>query len=242
MWRGLAIAVFWFAGAMSASADERHRYLFAGLEAAEQAGDLAEAFRWTLQIAAHSKDPYWRYRIGSKYWHGRGVAADPEQAVAWFSSAAALGSDFAMLGLARAYFLGRGAERSAVRAMRWLAQAAERGMDRAQFELASHYLLSARAGDAALAEERIARGLEARAASARRLATTEPAKRNPIGAAYLAAGDAFACPYAAPANVPLGAHFWIRAAAEGYGPAWGRLHALARQPRRPAVFCRWWRP
>jgi hypothetical protein len=42
--------------------------------------------------------------------------------------------------------------------------------------------------------------------------------------------------------MPLAAHFWIRAAGEGYVPAWTRLQALARLPRPPARFCRWWGP
>jgi len=229
---------------VGAAAAERARSVdvFERLKEAYGSRNEGEIFYWTLQAAAQKNGTYYRARVGDYYWRGYGVAADPEQAVAWYRSAASLGSVFGMLGLARAHFQGRGTQRSVDAAMHWLAEAADRGIGAAHFELASHFLSNTRAGDPARAEERIARGLEAAAASARGSGRDPRANVNPIGAAYVAAGDAFACPRAAPANMPLAAHFWIRAAGEGYVPAWTRLQALARLPRPPARFCRWWGP
>lgn len=234
----LFVACIGIAGAERARSTE----VLERLAEAYRSRNEAEIFYWTLQAAAQKNGSHHRAWVGDHYWRGHGVAADPEQAVAWYRSAAALGSVFGMLGLARAHFQGRGTQRSVDAAMHWLAEAADRGMNHAHFELASHYLSNPRAGDPARAEERIARGLEAAAASARRSTRDALAKANPIEAAYVDAGDAFACPRAAPANLPLATHFWIRAAGEGYAPAWTRLQALARLPRPPAMFCRYWKP
>jgi hypothetical protein len=133
-----------------------------------------------------------------------------------------------MAGLARAHYLGRGAERDAGLAAHWLVMAVDRGMSRANFEVAAHDLFgNATSANAARAADRIARGLEAYAAAARRWRHKPLAMANPIGAAYLEAGDAFACPMAAPRNWRLAFAFWLRAGLDGYALGWHRVKRSA---------------
>lgn len=85
-----------------AQADDALLEALTRLRDAHYARDDAQIFHWTLKVAAQSKDPYHRARVGDLFWHGQyGVPVDPEQAVIWYRSAASLGSPFGMAGLGR---------------------------------------------------------------------------------------------------------------------------------------------
>ena len=111
-------------------------------------------------------------------------------------------------------------------------------MWRAHFGVAAHELSrAATPADSPHVLDRIARGLEAAAENARRARHNPRARFNPIGAAYNDAGDAFACPEAAPRNWRLAIAFWLRAGMEGYTLGWIRLKRVALSPLSPQNVC-----
>lgn len=175
--------------------------------------------------------------LGDDYWHGRGVDRDPERAVALYRRAAAAGNALAMSGLARAHFQGFGAERNLDAAVHWLTRAADERMSGAYFELALHYRRGPPgAANPSKAQLFLAQGLDIAMWRASR-SSIDREKANPVGAAYMGAGDSFACTEAAPHDLGLAMAFWVRAAIEGYPGLWWRMRRLATHAFFGAPFC-----
>ncbi|MFO0989010.1 MAG: hypothetical protein U1F37_16905 [Alphaproteobacteria bacterium] len=175
--------------------------------------------------------------LGDAYWHGRGLEADPEKAVALYRRAASAGSVLGMSGLARAHYLGRGAERNIDVAVHWLEQTARKRMSAAFFELALHYRRGTTgAANPAKAHLYLAQGLDIAMWSASR-SRIERKRSNPAGAAYMGAGDVFACTEAAPRDYSLAIAFWARASIEGYGGLWWRLRNLVTHVVSRESYC-----
>ena len=67
------------------------------------------------------------HNLGNAYAAGRGVAADPVQAVQWWLKAATKGDAVPQLRLGEAYEAGRGVAKDLDEARRWYDEAARRG-------------------------------------------------------------------------------------------------------------------
>jgi uncharacterized protein len=80
-----------------------------------------------------------QYNVGVAYVKGQGVAQDYAQAVAWFRSAADLGSARAQTNLGVAYEYGSGVPQDHVQAVAWYRKAADQGLATAQYYLGGMY-------------------------------------------------------------------------------------------------------
>ncbi|MDA0787145.1 MAG: SEL1-like repeat protein, partial [Proteobacteria bacterium] len=78
-----------------------------------------------------------QYNLGVLYDSGRGVEADPVEALIWFHSAAEKGHGRAQYALAAAYAAGRGIARDSDMALKWLRRAASENILEAQSSLAN---------------------------------------------------------------------------------------------------------
>lgn len=89
--------------------------------------------------AAMRGEPVAQYWLGTLYEHGRGVAADPVEAIRWYEASALQGNLKAMYKLGVFYAEGWGSQRNYGEAARWFSRAAELGFINAQFNLAILY-------------------------------------------------------------------------------------------------------
>ena len=100
-------------------------YLKKGREAYE-AGEFETAVK-ACRAAADS--PEAQYLLGECYIKGKGVKADPAEAVKWYRLAADQGLDEAQYNLGVAYLEGSGVEKDRVEAAKWFRMAADQGME-----------------------------------------------------------------------------------------------------------------
>ena len=77
--------------------------------------------------AAHHGDVFAQYTLGRTYHEGRGVARDPDKAVAWYRQAAEQGHVEAQFALGNLLDKGQGVERNAAEAHAWFTKAAQHG-------------------------------------------------------------------------------------------------------------------
>ena len=175
--------------------------------------------------------------LGDSFWRGHGVDRDPEKAVALYWRAASAGNALGMSRLARAHFQGLGAERNLDAVVHWLTRAADERLSAAFFELALHYRRGTTGpADQGKAGHYLAQGLELQVWRASRSSFARE-RSNPIGSAYMSAGDVFACTEAAPPDHGLATAFWIRASIEGHPGLWSRMRRLATHVLFSAPIC-----
>jgi TPR repeat protein len=102
--------------------------------AAFDAGDYARALPiWRSQAQSGSAEA--QNQIGLLYLAGKGVAADPVEAVRWFRLAAMKGLPTAQFNLAECYATGNGVPLDAAAANDLYAKAAKRGLAAAQYKM-----------------------------------------------------------------------------------------------------------
>ena len=89
-----------------------------------------------LRAAASAGDPIATYEIGARYLEGRGVRADPTEAIAWLERALAKGSAPAAYRLGNIYEKGHGVTKNGAEAMRYYMLGAEAGNVKAMHNLA----------------------------------------------------------------------------------------------------------
>jgi localization factor PodJL len=89
-----------------------------------------------LRAAASAGDPIAAYEIGARYLEGRGVRADPTEAIAWLERALAKGSAPAAYRLGNIYEKGHGVTKNGAEAMRYYVLGAEAGNVKAMHNLA----------------------------------------------------------------------------------------------------------
>jgi len=142
-----------------------------------------------------------------------------------------------MSGLARAHYQGRGAERNLDVAVHWLERAADERLSAAYFELALHYRRgTTSAANPNKAQQYLAQGLDIATWTASR-SSIDRERSNPVGSAYMSAGDVFACTEAAPRDLGLATVFWTRAAIGGYPGLWWRIRGLVTYVLFCTPFC-----
>ena len=104
---------------------------------AGDASDLATALGTpALRAAASAGDPIATYEIGARYLEGRGVRADPTEAIAWLERALAKGSAPAAYRLGNIYEKGHGVTKNGAEAMRYYMLGADAGNVKAMHNLA----------------------------------------------------------------------------------------------------------
>ena len=104
---------------------------------AGDASDLPTALGTpALRAAASAGDPIAAYEIGARYLEGRGVRADPTEAIAWLERALAKGSAPAAYRLGNIYEKGHGVTKNGAEAMRYYMLGAEAGNVKAMHNLA----------------------------------------------------------------------------------------------------------
>jgi TPR repeat protein len=111
---------------------------FAAGVAAYEAGDFAAAFEQWLPEAEAGNDAAQR-NIGLLYQSGRGVTADPGQAVFWYQKAAEAGNARAQANLGNLYLSGDGVPQDYGVAANWFELAARQGHVVSQFNLGLMY-------------------------------------------------------------------------------------------------------
>jgi len=89
--------------------------------------------------SAETGDVEAQYNLGVRYFKGRGVVKDSNQAVMWFARAAEQGHVHAQYSLGGCYFYGNGVEQNLNQAVMWFAMAAEQGHAHAQYILGGCY-------------------------------------------------------------------------------------------------------
>ena len=104
-----------------------------------QANDWKNAPISEVQKAAEQGLAEAQNVLGVMYLHGRGVAQDDQQAVAWFRKAAEQGDVDAQGRLGGMYFHGRGVAQDDKQAVAWTRKAAEQGDAKAQGRLGTMY-------------------------------------------------------------------------------------------------------
>jgi localization factor PodJL len=92
-----------------------------------------------LRAAATAGDPIAAYEIGARYLEGRGVRADPVEAVKWLERARSKGSAPAAYRLGNIYEKGHGVAKNSAEATRYYKAAAEAGNIKAMHNLAVLY-------------------------------------------------------------------------------------------------------
>ena len=93
----------------------------------------------TCRIRAEQGDPEFQFRLGSIYFHGKGVPKDYVEAVRWYRKSAEQGNVKGQYSLGYMYHEGNGVPRDYAEATRWLRKAAEQGDARAQAALGVAY-------------------------------------------------------------------------------------------------------
>ncbi|MEF3366529.1 tetratricopeptide repeat protein [Methylocystis sp. 9N] len=106
--------------------------------AAARRGDFAAAFK-QLKPLADKGDARAQADLGVMYFAGKGVAADPKEALKWTRRAAEQGSPSAQFNLGSIYLEGQIVLRDAKEAMKWNLLAAGQGLAAAQVNIASMY-------------------------------------------------------------------------------------------------------
>jgi TPR repeat protein len=106
--------------------------------AAYKAGDFATAQR-EFRLAAEAGDATAMLSLGFLYLHGKGVPANPQEAVRWLQPAAERGLAPAQHSLALAYYEGRGVTRNTAVAANYFESAALQGLADAQYNLGVLY-------------------------------------------------------------------------------------------------------
>lgn len=101
--------------------------------------NTSEAFRWYQKAAAQGNGPG-LFAVAKAYASGRGVAADPRQAIAFLTKAAKADYVPAIMTLAGLFQDGRGMEKNAVRAAEWERRAAEHGYLEAEYRMGERSL------------------------------------------------------------------------------------------------------
>lgn len=99
----------------------------------------AEIGPQALQSAALTGDPVAQFEVANRFAEGRGITADPVQAVAWYQRAAAQGLAPAQYRLASLYEKGIGTAKDANAARIWYQRAADQGNRKAMHNLAVLY-------------------------------------------------------------------------------------------------------
>ncbi len=94
------------------------------------------AAREGLETAAEAGDARAAWLLGDMYARGRGVAVDPQRALAWKERAADSGDAAAQFAVGEMYAQGRGVPLDLNRAARWFERAAEQGHPNAALALA----------------------------------------------------------------------------------------------------------
>lgn len=115
-------------GAEPATADEKD-----ALDAYER-GDFFDVLS-ACRPKAEAGNPTCQNLMGTLYMEGKGVKADPTEAVRWFWRAAEQGNDLAAVNLGSAYEKGRGIGKDLGEAEKWYREAAEDGLAEGQFRL-----------------------------------------------------------------------------------------------------------
>lgn len=105
---------------------------------AYDAGDFAAAHKAWLPLAKGGDLAAMR-NVGHLYEHGRGVAADPKEAAAWYRKAAEDGFSRAQANLANLYLKGEGVAQDDREAALWFHKAALQGHAVAQYNLGAMY-------------------------------------------------------------------------------------------------------
>ena len=105
-----------------------------------QAGRFEDGVAALRRALALQPDyPEAQFNLAQLHDRGRGVPADPAEAVRLYGAAAEQGHLGAQVNLGRLYRAGRGVDRDDAEAVRWYRRAAERGQPIAQFNLAQMY-------------------------------------------------------------------------------------------------------
>jgi TPR repeat protein len=94
----------------------------------------------TLRARAEGGDHVAQNALGVAFRDGKGVRADPGEAVVWFRKSAEQGDLEAQISLAVMYFEGRGVDRDPLEGVKWTRRAAEKGHPVAQQNLGLAYL------------------------------------------------------------------------------------------------------
>ena len=105
---------------------------------AQEHGDGASAAHG-YRLAAEQGDAEAQFNLGVRYFHGRGVPEDIQEAIRWVRLAAEQGHAEARISLGALYDEGRGVPRDHEEAVRWYRLAAEQGHPEAQFNLGVSY-------------------------------------------------------------------------------------------------------
>ena len=103
----------------------------------ERGDDASTAHGYRL--TAEQGDAEAQFNLGVRYFHGRGVPEDIQEAIRWVRLAAEQGHAEARLSLGVLYDEGRGVPRDHEEAVRWYRLAAEQGHPEAQFNLGVSY-------------------------------------------------------------------------------------------------------
>jgi hypothetical protein len=80
-----------------------------------------------------------QFKLGSMYYHGRGVSKDYTEAARWFTKAAEQGDAKAQDGLGFTYLQGQGVTRDYTEAARWYKKSAEQGYAKSEYDLGYMY-------------------------------------------------------------------------------------------------------
>ena len=96
---------------------------------AQQAGDYAEAVKWTRKAAEQG---YAKAQncLGEKYYNGDRITHDYSEAVKWFRKASEQGDAWGQSNLGRMYAYGKGVDTNKELAAKWRCKAAEQGDER----------------------------------------------------------------------------------------------------------------
>ena len=81
----------------------------------------------TTQAMAEQDDAYSQYRLGFKYYIGKGVEQDYAKAFEWYLKSATQGNAEAQNNLGELYDKGKGVEQDSAKAFEWYLKAAEQG-------------------------------------------------------------------------------------------------------------------
>jgi TPR repeat protein len=109
----------------------------AGVQAYEK-GDYATALKEFLPLAEQGQTSA-QAAVGQMYFEGKGVAANPTEAVKWLQPAAKAGNARAQFLLGKLYLSGEGVAANPTFAVALTKAAADQGLAQAQFDLCSLY-------------------------------------------------------------------------------------------------------
>ena len=93
----------------------------------------------TTQVIAEQEDADAQYRLGFKYYMGKGVEQDYAKAFEWYLKSASQGNAEAQNNLGELYDKGKGVEQDSAKAFEWYLKAAEQGDAKGQFNVGALY-------------------------------------------------------------------------------------------------------